>query len=473
MTAQEHEDGMRPEPTLSAAEKADGFAAVMKRLKSHSPDERARLETQADEVVLGHEACALGQEYLDRGDFETALRWLRVAAGHHIPGAAQSLEEIALRQAFDGFTDVAAVGGDHSAADIVPCETIPSPHDPRAKDGQYRLGGLAWTSFVEQPDLNQAVAAARQQAGQIIAQARREADAILAEARQQAERTAAACAHIVLDTEQERAETAEWVAKAQQLAEGLQAACAELVLKTVQDHRKAAEVLTKARQLSESVQSEVAEIGEKARRHAHETLAEAQEEALLIIDDARKGAAQLRDRARRQVGRPGIAHTRSGWDLVGRMEEVFKLVECIGTPASYPVEGIYPDVVERSARMLPVLARPEQSALARLSRVPLSGTVVLLVEGENESRILRLMRTSREGGGQDGSGPESWSGSWHVLGIDGVSSAAFERADRACSDDMVVRQGQVPILAIGVLRSSGDSDDNAELGVDEARNSAG
>ncbi|MEU6885661.1 hypothetical protein ABZ918_10690 [Streptomyces viridosporus] len=470
MTPREHEDGTRYEPTLSAAEKADGFAAVMKRLKSHSPDERARLETQAEAVALGHEAYALGQEYLDRGDFETARRWLRVAASYQIPGAEAALEEIALRQAFDGFTDVGAVGGDHAVAGTVPCETIPSPRGPRTKDGQQRLGGLAWTSFVEQLNFKQVMAAARQQAGWIIAQARREADAILAEAQQQAEHTAAACAHIVLNTEQERAEAAEWVAEVQQQAEGLQAACAEIVLKTEQDRREAAELLAEARQLAESVRSEAAEIDEEARRRSHEMLAEAREEALLIIDDARKGAAQLRRKARRQVGRPGTAHPPSGSDLVGRMEEVFKLVGRIGTPVSYPADGIYPDVVERSTRMLPVPVRPGQNALTRLSRVPLSETVVLLVEGESDSHILRLVRTSQERDERDGTGPESWSGSWHVLGIGCVSSAAFERVDRACGGVMADRQDQVPILAIGVVKSS---DDDAELDVDEARNPTG
>jgi F0F1-type ATP synthase membrane subunit b/b' len=467
VTPREHEDGTRYEPTLSAAEKADGFAAVMKRLKSHNPAERARLETQAEAVALGHEAYALGQEYLDRGDFETARRWLLMAAGHQIPGAEAALEEITLRQAFDGFTDVAAAGGDHAAAGTVSCETIPSPRGPRAKDGQQRLGGLAWTSFVDQLNLKQVMAAARQQAERITAQARREADAILAEAQQQAEHTAAACAHIVLNTEQERAEAAEWVAKARQQAEGLQAAYAEMMLMAEQDRREAAEVLTETRQLAESVRSEAVEIGEEARRRSREMLAEAREEALLIIDDARKGAAQLRDRARQQVSRPGTAHAPSGSDLVGRMEEIFKLVGCIGTPVSYPADGIYPDVVERSARMLPVPARPGQNALARLSRVPLSETGVLLVEGESDSYILRLVRTSQE---RDGSGPGSWSGSWRVLGIGCVSSAAFERADRACGDVMAVRQDQVPILAIGVMKSSGGSGDDAELDVDEARN---
>ncbi|MBJ6636725.1 hypothetical protein [Streptomyces sp. I5] len=430
MTPREHEDGMRHEPTLSAAEKADGFAAVMQRLQSHSPDDRARLQAQAEAVALGHEAYALGQEHLERGDFEAARRWLRVAAGHHIPGAARALEEIALRQALDEFTDGAAVGGAHAPAGVVPCETIPSPLRPWAEDGLHRLGALAWASSVEQLYVDQAVAAARQQAGRITAQARREADAILAEARQQAERTAAACAGIVLDTERDRAE--------------------------------AAALLAEVRQKAEGVQAEVAEI-EEARRRAQETLTEAREQALLIIDDARKGAAQIRRKARRHVGGPEMAHTQYGWDL---LEEALKLTECMRPPVGSPVSGMYRGIVERSSRRLPVPLRPGQNALA--------GTVVLLVEGKQDARSLRWMRVSQDRDGQGCAGPGSWSGLWQWLVIEtagcGVSADAFERAGRAYGDVMVVRQDGAAIFAIGVVNTDGDGEGGAEREVDGVRN---
>ncbi|MGA5277879.1 hypothetical protein ACPCKL_29625 [Streptomyces cellulosae] len=433
MTPREHEDGMRHEPTLSAGEKADGFAAVMQRLQSHSPDDRARLQTQAEAAALGHEAYALGQEHLERGDFEAARRWLRVAAGHHIPGAARALEEIALRQALDEFTDGAAVGGAHAPAGVVPCEAIPSPLRPWTEDGQHRLGALAWASSVEQLYVDQAVAAARQQAGRITAQARREADAILAEARQQAERTAAACAEIVLDTERERAE--------------------------------AAALLAEVRQKAEGVQAEVAGF-EEARRRAQETLTEAREQALLIIDDARKGAAQIRRKARRHVGGPEVAHTQYGRDFLRDVEEALKLTECMRPPGGSPVSGMYRGIVERSSRRLPVPLRPGQNALA--------GTVVLLVEGKYDSRSLRWMQVSQERDGHGCAGPESWSGLWQWLVIEtagcGVSADAFERAGRAYGDVMLVRPDGAALFAISVTNTNGDGDGGAQREVDGVRN---
>ncbi|MDT0616134.1 ATP synthase F0 subunit B [Streptomyces lancefieldiae] len=313
MTPREHEDGVRQEPTLSAAEKAEGFAAVMKRLKSRSPQERARLEQEAEKVVLGHEAYAMGQEYLERSDYETARRWLRVAAGHQIPGAAQALEEIALQQALDEFTDGAAVGGGHAAAGTVPCRTISSPHGPRAMDGQHRLGGLAWTSFTDQFYGDQTVAVARA--------ARCEAESILAEARQEADRVAAACAEMMLDIEKER--------------------------------QQAAKLLAEAEQEVESVRSQVAEIAEEARRSAAEMLATVQREARLILNGAREEATRIHSRARRQ----GSASNRAGTQAEAGSGRVFPgifagdpLMECAGPPADYVVARLLVDAQDGSVR---------------------------------------------------------------------------------------------------------------------------
>ncbi|MGW7619995.1 hypothetical protein ACWGLG_30010 [Streptomyces antimycoticus] len=224
-----------------------------------------------------------------------------MAADHHIPGAAQALDEVALRQTLDGFADLVAVGGEQAAADAVPCGTIPSPSAVVVFDGHHRLkGDQAWVHAVEGRYAGVA-AAARQQAGRITAQARPEADAIHAEARQQAESTAAACAELVLETEQ--------------------------------DHAEAAELLAEARQESEAVRSEVATIDARARRRAREMLAKAQEQALLIIEAAQEGTPRISGRARRQVGGPHRAHTQLGRDFVRDMEEVLTLAECIRTPA--------------------------------------------------------------------------------------------------------------------------------------------
>ncbi|MGA5291617.1 hypothetical protein [Streptomyces pseudogriseolus] len=237
------------------------------------------------------------------------------------------------------------------------------------------------------------------------------------------------------------------------------------MLKAKQDRREAAELLAKARRLSESVQSEAAEVDAKARRHAKETLTKAREQALLIIDDARKGAAQIRRKAPRHVGGPEMAHTQSGWDpLLRRMDEALKLAEWVYTRADYPADGMYRGAVERSSRRLRVPVRLGVSAL--------DCTVVLLVEGEDDSHIMRWKRVSQERDGQGCAGPESWSGSWQWLGIEtagcGVSADVYERAGRACGDVMGVQQGQVPILAFGVMKSGGDGDDDAERVVDEA-----
>lgn len=466
MTPREHEDGMRPEPTLSAAEKADGFAAVMKLLKNHSPEERSRLQDQADEVVLGHEAYALGQEYLGRGNYEAARRWLRMAAGHHIPGAAEVLKEISLRQTLDEFAGLAAFGVDQGAGDAVPCGTIPSPSAMRVVDGTHRFtGDQPWAPVTENLYARMA-AAAREQAHRIIAQARREADAILAEARQEADRTATACAETVLEAEQDRAEAAQLLAQVRQQAERVMVASAEIMLQSMRNRRKVAEVLAEAR----SIRSEILDIDDRVRRRVREMLVKAQEEALQIIDEAHGGAVQVHGKALRQVGGPSRGEL--GWDFVQHMEEVFTLL--IHTPSGRPVDDLGRDTVDRSAHRLPVPTRPGRSAPARLSQVSLPGTIVLFMEGVNYSTNIRWFREAQERDGQDGAGPDSWSGSWRVLSAGTTTcAAAFERAERACGDVTgVVRQDTGPVLAIGVMKTGDGSDDDAETGVEEVENSA-
>ncbi|MFE7215132.1 hypothetical protein ACFU93_35365 [Streptomyces sp. NPDC057611] len=432
MTAQEHEDGMRQEPTLSAAEKAAGFAAVMKRLKNHSPDERAWLQAQADEVVLGHEAYALGQEYLDRGDYEAARRWLRIAAGHHIPGATQALEELGLRQTLDGFTHLTAVGGDHAAADTMHCGTIPSPHAVHMVDGNHRSkGDQPWDSVMEHLYAGMA-AAARAQAVEITEQARRDADDILAEARQQAERTAAACAEMVLDTEQDR--------------------------------KEAAELLAEARQVAESTRS-VAVIAEGARRRADGMLATARGQALLILDDARSEAAEIRSKARRQGSVPNRGGTKAGVRL---FRELWGACEqCTNGSGEDPVGPVW-DASGGPAQRLPVTARSWQVALERLLQVPLSFTLsVVLIEGEAYSTIRRWVWAPQERDEQGGAGLKTTGDAWQVLevgaGTCDATLSAFERTNRACSDTTrAARQGGLRVLAMGVLGADcEDADETA------------
>ncbi|MEV7740081.1 hypothetical protein AB0O75_50120 [Streptomyces sp. NPDC088921] len=438
MTAQEHEDGMRQEPTLSAAEKADGFAAVMKRLRSHSLDERARLQTQAEEVVLGYEAYALGQEYLGRGDYEAARRWLGVAAGHRIPGAAQAREEIARRQTLDGFPHLAAVSDDQAA---VSCETITSPHALRVVDGNHRSkGDQTWTFVMERLYADRIAAAAREQAGQITAQARRDADAILAAARHQADTTATACA--------------------------------ELVLATEKDRRKAAELLAEARQVAETARSEAAEIGEAAWRSAGETMATAQRQALLILDDARSEAVLIRGRSRGQGREPSRAGTPAGGSLVQYFLKA-SLEGCTLAPAGNLDDHLWGAHAAFTHR-LPVTTRSRQSAPERLPQMPLSfgAAVFLIVEGAADVSTIPFLRAPQVRDEQDGAGPKSWSGVWQVLGVDADACDAtlpgFARADRACGAAAgAARQGGLRVLAISLVKTDGqDVDGDAELGAE-------
>ncbi|MFF0767015.1 hypothetical protein ACFYWH_44700 [Streptomyces sp. NPDC003737] len=172
-----HDDERHEALSLGPAEKADGFAAVMKRLKSHSEQERAQLRAQADAAILGHEAYALGHDNLRRGNYVAAKRWLRVAADHSVPGVEQALEEIEAGLADDLARPVTV----EVTADAAPCPTGAS------HAGTYELE--KWASLLQNwTEAGLAVDAARAQAQQIIAQARRTADEVIAKAREEADR---------------------------------------------------------------------------------------------------------------------------------------------------------------------------------------------------------------------------------------------------------------------------------------------
>lgn len=162
---------------MSPAKKADGFAAVMKRLKSRNEQERAQLRAQADAAILGHEAYALGQDNLQRGNYISAKRWLRVAAEHSVPGAEQALEEIEAGLA-DGLAQPIAVD---AMADTASCP-IGAP-----QDGTHKFEKWAWL-LQNWAEANLAMNAARAEAQEIIAQARRTADELIDKAREEADR---------------------------------------------------------------------------------------------------------------------------------------------------------------------------------------------------------------------------------------------------------------------------------------------
>lgn len=182
--------------TPSAARKA-GFAAVMQRLASRSEAERAVLAAEAEGAVLGYEAYALGQEYLERGNWAKALQWLKVAARHRVPGADGTLAEARTRQAADRLApqppDTATRWTRHGADAAVPAESADTA--PTVVCGQNRI--TAPTTWGDWPPVQVGLvrpdpwaaeqAAARAAAERITTQARREAAELLDRAQQQAE----------------------------------------------------------------------------------------------------------------------------------------------------------------------------------------------------------------------------------------------------------------------------------------------
>ncbi|MGV9252819.1 DivIVA domain-containing protein [Streptomyces sp. NPDC003697] len=249
---QDH-DGERHEPLrLSPVEKADGFAAVMGRLKGRTVQEQARLRAQADAAVLGHEAYALGHDYRRRGNYVAAKRWLRVAADHSVPGAEEALEEI------DAVTPAAPA----TAAD--PAGSAPGTVIPSSSLAHEPFG--TWATVVDSLDV---AACAQAQARRITEQARRTAEGLLAETRRTIRR--------------ERAQAMGRLEKAR---------------------RTVAKLLCEA----EQVQQETWGIREEARRQAEALLEEARDQAQQIVDEARVQADQTRTATQQHsIGMPSEA----------------------------------------------------------------------------------------------------------------------------------------------------------------------
>jgi vacuolar-type H+-ATPase subunit H len=213
------QDGERHEGLhLSPAEKADGFAAIMKRLKGRSEQECAQLRAQADAAILGHEAYALGHENLRRGNYVAAKRWLRVAASHSVPGAEQALEEIEVGPTVqepsptvivDVTPDLCSTGASHTAPRDV--EKLASLLHKWAEAGLVMDGARA--------EARQLLAEARRTADELITQAREEADRVRAEAQEQITSERRAIAELLREAEQLQREAKLLVQKASRAAE--------------------------------------------------------------------------------------------------------------------------------------------------------------------------------------------------------------------------------------------------------------
>ncbi|MGQ4364259.1 hypothetical protein [Streptomyces sp. SAS_272] len=288
---QDH-DGERHEPlSLSPDEKADGFAAVMRRLKGRTAHDQDELRAQADAAVLGHEAYALGHDYRRRGNYVAAKRWLRVAADRSVPGAEEALEEI------DAVTPAAPTTS-ADPADLALGATIPSPSADNENFGM-------WATVLESLDVS---ACAQAQGREITEQARRTAEDMLAEARRAIRR--------------ERADSVRSLEKAR---------------------RTAARLLCEA----EQVQLDAWGIQEEARRQADALLEEARGQAQQIVDEARIQAAQSTAVTRQHnIGTHSEAPSRTtaGWDaasaachlLYTSLETAYQVAEtsCEGRRAS-------------------------------------------------------------------------------------------------------------------------------------------
>ncbi|MFD5013699.1 hypothetical protein [Streptomyces chartreusis] len=177
-----HPDGERHQTaSLSQAEKADGFAEVMERLKNSSGPERGRLRAQADAAILGHEAYSLGYDNFRRGNHVAAMRWLRVAADHSVPGAAQALEEIEAGSTVPELPEPLPV---EIVVDAAPCTSDASWP---VSDEFAGLSSVleAWAKASLTMDI------ARAEARQMTEQAREDAEKLIAETRQDVERARA------------------------------------------------------------------------------------------------------------------------------------------------------------------------------------------------------------------------------------------------------------------------------------------
>ncbi|MET8816432.1 hypothetical protein ABZW47_31080 [Streptomyces sp. NPDC004549] len=173
MNPEQHQDAERE----VRGPQAGGFAVIMRRLKSRSEEERARMRARVDAADLGHQAYAMGHDLMEAGNYLDAKRWLRVAAEHGVPGAEEALDEADAVQAPTGAADGSTgFGGPADRGRQVPLRVVKP----------LSVGPFAGEQ-AEAPAAYRELAAARLEARRIKEQARREAAKLIAEATRQAQ----------------------------------------------------------------------------------------------------------------------------------------------------------------------------------------------------------------------------------------------------------------------------------------------
>lgn len=200
-----HDNDERDKPgTANPAGLPEGFSSVMERVRNLNGNEAARLRERAESTVFGHEAYALGREYLECGRYEQATRWLQIAARHQVVGAQHDLDGLALRRALKitsdgtpasileqglaGFLTATAAGADTPGGPWPELTTAAAAH----REVQALRAAAQQEADTVLADVQRRgrtiLANARQEADRLLTHARAEAERVLAEARKEADR---------------------------------------------------------------------------------------------------------------------------------------------------------------------------------------------------------------------------------------------------------------------------------------------
>lgn len=207
-TTDQNQDGVRGEAAVPGSPEA--FSALMASIRALGKQDRERLREQADSAEVGFDAYALGQEYLERGEWGTAQRWLRIADRHGVPGAADDLDRALICELAELGDWRPEVGGKPRCFITRHCDPVDDGSGEKLSGGaqvEWRaprvlLPVVRWSSVPageaggqehEQEEVSAVrndaqllAAGARDEAEQILADARREAEQIRADARRQA-----------------------------------------------------------------------------------------------------------------------------------------------------------------------------------------------------------------------------------------------------------------------------------------------